>query len=346
MAYFDIKYTEIDIQSNDVLQYSKKMKCYIDKVISIKQNIEKYGQGILMDTYELDKIIATMMIEGSQLYILGNKLSEITKLYHKSEEKLTQPIESDYKKAGIDNTASEIMKELKKQNGMITTLLRLQEEMREEGNIATANGIEELISEVKKEGINKFMENHKNKLTGCVVYTSNTGIKFSIDTVKIYDDNDITARHKQDAGFVAGIGLIPTVGTFAGPLAGILCDEQQNNPEVVENLKINSIGSMIGNAGMLEKKIPIPKLGSIGTIGSAAWTAITTGKGMLNEQRTTYIEEIDNNDGEKQYIPLHSGVVLVNIRCADNDNQKTIRAYIDDGEYLAYNEYSVYGRYS
>lgn len=37
MAYFDIKYTEIDIQSNDVLQYSKRMKCYIDKVISIKQ---------------------------------------------------------------------------------------------------------------------------------------------------------------------------------------------------------------------------------------------------------------------------------------------------------------------
>lgn len=201
-----------------------------------------------MDTYELDKIIATMMIEGSQLYILGNKLSEITKLYQKSEEKLTQPIESDYKKAGIDNTASEIMKELKKQNGMITTLLRLQEEMREEGNIATANGIEELISEVKKEGINKFMENHKNKLTGCITYIFDSGVKFFIDKVKVYSEDEIIYMHKQDTCADAAMGMIPVVGTFLGPIAGILDDQQQNNPGIGNNLKVNSLGSAVSNA--------------------------------------------------------------------------------------------------
>ena len=49
---------------------------------------------------------------------------------------------------------------------------------------------------------------------------------------------------------------------------------------------------LIDNGGMIEKEIPIPKLGSMGTIGSAAWTVITTGKNICHIMSTEYPEGI------------------------------------------------------
>ena len=169
--------------------------------------------------------------------------------------------------------------ETKKENMMLTVLDRMKNEFKMEGDLDRANGIEELTHKIQEDGLEKFMKEHTNKLTGCVAYTSGTGIKFSIDKVKLYDDNDIINMHKRDTCFVAGMGLIPTIGTFAGPLAGILDDEQQKNSGIVRDAVMNSAGSALGN---IESKI---KLGSfnlgevkLGTILGPGYTANTTGK--------------------------------------------------------------------
>ena len=308
---------------------------YADKVLNIAKTLRTSAEVVLEGNYDLERVIAEMEQESDALFKMGMKLQEVVELYEKTEKSL------------INNVATG---EEKKENMLYSVLERMQDEFRAEGDLDRAYGVEELTHMIEEDGLEKFMEDHTNKLTGCVTYITDSGIKFFVDEVKLYDDNDIINMHKRDTCFVAGMGLIPTVGTFAGPLAGILDDEQQNNPSMGENLKSNIYGSALGNMESIEKLTgtTILKRLKAGTAVGAAWTLKSTLSSIDNEERKVYIKEVDSADGKKNYIPLYKGVVEIYIRCKDveTQNQKTICAYIDGEKYQSYERYQSYGTHS
>ena len=318
MSFFDIKNKEISKAAGDIAMESIQLGKYADKVIEIVKVLRTSAEVVLEGNYDLERVIAEMEQESDALFKMGMKPQEIVELYEKTEKSL------------INNVATD---EEKKENMLYSVLERMQDEFRAEGDIDRAYMIEE-------DGLEKFMEDHTNKLTGCVTYITDSGIKFFVDEVKLYDDNDIINMHKRDTCFVAGMGLIPTVGTFAGPLAGILDDEQQNNSSMSDNLITNSIGSLIGNYKGKWKWLGDIELGGI--LGPV-FTAGTTGISLNSEDRAVYNEEIFGADSNKYTIPIHKGTGQVAIRCVDSTTKKqvSIYSYLDNDRYLSYERYDT-----
>lgn len=351
MSYFNVKNEEISRQANNIAMDSIQFRHYIDQVVDVIKKLKACGKVVLENSCDLEHIVDQMNLECDVFFSMGMKLQEAVELYQDTENKLVNNVDEQSSATQNDLDSESIVEndETKKENMMLTVLERMKNEFKMEGDLDRANGIEELTHKIQEDGLDKFMAEHTNKLTGCVAYTSGTGIKFFVDKVKLYKDEDIANMHKKDTCFVAGMGLIPEIGTFAGPLTGLLVDEQQNNSSIVSNVATNTLGSVLGNLES-ESKFGRFKLGEvkIGTVLGPAYTALTTGVSLNGEDRKIYMEEIDPGNGEKYYIPLNQGVEQVTIRCQNtkDGSQKTINTYVNSKKYLSYEKYILHGKYS
>ena len=260
--------------------------------------------------------------------------------YKPSSSSYTSSSNNSYKPSYSTSTyVSSQNKVSANQEALFTVLSRMSNEDKKVGNFKEANGIKELMKEIESKGIEKFMSENENPLSHNIIYTTDSGTKFFIDRVKVYDNESISDMHRSDSAVVGMAGLIPGAGTILGPLAGVAADSQQNNPAILDNLKINSIGSVIGNTKELDKvKLGIFK-GSTNAAG--VWTLATTIPSILNEDREVYIDTIYPANGKNYDIPIYKGVGQITIRCIDEstNTQTSINAYVNGDKFISYEEY-------